>query len=337
MMKKIYLAIVLFTGIFTSVNAQTYEEVHTAVMGFIKAGDYTNAKIAVTNALAKNPDNYELQKEEVTVAYLIKDWGSVMDLGKKLIKHKDADAAAFQMLGTTYNNLAQTKDAKKTYQEGIAKFPASGALLNEYGEMLAANKEKKEAIKQWELSIEKDANYSVSYYNAAKYYGENNNLIWAVYYGENFINLESYSKRTIDMQSLLLDWYKKIYSQPNIALVYGSSNQFANMIAATLAKQNAAAGLGITPETLTTIRAGFVKDWFNPDNAKYFASRLFDHWQQLTQLDHFKAYNIWVFGAAFNTAVATKWKQDNKDAYSRYETFQKSKIFKIPAGQYYQK
>lgn len=331
----------LITGFFIfclmyNTQAQTPAQVHETAMNFVRTGDFDNANIAITNALAKDPNNYELLKEQLTVAYLKKDYAKTVELGKKLINHANVDAQAFQVLGTTYKMIAQDKAAYKTYEDGIAKFPEQGVLRNEYAELLTARKNDKEAIKQWELSIEKDPNYSASYYYAAKYYGEKSDLIWAIYYGETFINLESLSKRSVEMKELLLQWYKKIYAQPNIAIVYASKNNFANMIAATLAKQTSAATAGITPESLTTIREGFVKDWFNPDNAKYFTVRLFEHWQQLIKLNHFKAYNLWVFGAAANTDAYTQWIENNKQVNIAFQNFQGGKIFKIPAGQYYQ-
>ena len=327
---------VFFIFCLMNIHAQTPAEVHETVMSFLKNKDFDNANIAITNALAKQPDNYELLKEQLTVAYLKKDYAKTIELGKKLIKHANADAQAYQVLGSTYKMLAQDKAAIKNYEDGIAKFPEQGALRNEYAELLIARKNENDAIKQWESSIEKDPNYSVSYYYAAKYYGDKGDLIWAIYYGETFINLESYSARTSDMKSLLLGWYKKIYGQPNIAMVYASKNAFANMIAATLAKQSNAATAGITPESLTAIRTGFIKDWFIADNTKYASVRLFEHWQQLIKLNHFKAYNLWAFGAAANTDIYKQWLAENATTNIAFENFQGSKIFKIPAGQYYQ-
>ncbi len=55
------------------------------------------------------------------------------------------------------------------YKQGIKKFPSSGELYNEYGEMLWV-KQDPEAIRFWEKGIEVDPNYSSNYYNASKYY-----------------------------------------------------------------------------------------------------------------------------------------------------------------------
>ena len=74
-------------------------------------------------------------------------------------------------LGDVYKRQAlnDTKEAEKIYKKGIKKFPNSGPLYNEYGELLLGQKDYN-AIKQWEKGIEVNPGYSKNYYNACKYY-----------------------------------------------------------------------------------------------------------------------------------------------------------------------
>ena len=64
----------------------------------------------------------------------------------------------------------------------------------------------------WEKGIEIDPNYSGNYYNAAQYYFFTQDKVWGLVYGEIFVNLESYSKRTAEMKDLLLEGYKKLFT-----------------------------------------------------------------------------------------------------------------------------
>ncbi len=75
--------------------------------------------------------------------------------------------------------------------------------------MLWSKKDFKEAVKQWEKGIEVDPNHSGNYYNAAKYYYFTQDKVWSIVYGEIFVNLESYSKRTPEIKTILLNSYKK--------------------------------------------------------------------------------------------------------------------------------
>jgi hypothetical protein len=76
----------------------------------------------------------------------------------------------------------------------------------------------KNAIVQWEKGIEVDANYSSNYYNAVKYYAQNQqpDLFWIAIHGENFVNLESYTARTKEIKKIILEAYKKMYANSDL-------------------------------------------------------------------------------------------------------------------------
>src|SRR5205085_10449286 len=103
--------------------------------------------------------------------------------------------------------LKQSKEADAMYKKRIKKFNKSGALYNEYGELLSSM-QNAAAINQWEKGIEMDPSYSGNYYNAAKYYYFTTDKIWSIIYAEIFINIEPLSARTTEVKSLLFDSYK---------------------------------------------------------------------------------------------------------------------------------
>ena len=86
---------------------------------------------------------------------------------KRLVDRPDADATSYQILALLYKATGEVKECDKLYKAGIKRFPQSGVLLNEYGEMLWA-KQDYSAIKLWEKGIEIDPGYSGNYYNAAE-------------------------------------------------------------------------------------------------------------------------------------------------------------------------
>ena len=91
---------------------------------------------------------------------------------------------------------------------------------------------------------------------------------------------------------------------------------------------------GITSESLTMLRTRFLLDW-NKDYAAKFPFRLFDHQKQLLQEGMFDAYNQWIFEAAGDLAKYDSWTKLNAEQYNEFTRFQKSKLFKVPNGQYY--
>ena len=327
----------LFVAIFSVIailsRAQTADSLQQAARAFMRAGDYPNAIVVLGQANKQFPDNMELEKDLAFCYYLQKNYSASVETGRKLIARKDADEQCYQILGMAYTIINQKKDADKMYKQGLKKFPASGALNNEYGEMLWAN-QNPEAIRFWEKGIEVDPNYPSNYYNAAKYYYLTFDKVWTLIYGEMFVNLESYSKRTPEIKALLVEGYKKLFTDLKTPKSSGSKNPFTNAYFNVVTDQGSTLSLGISTESLNILRNKFILEWFDKYAGKY-PFRLFDYQQQLMKNGLSDAYNQWLFGAALGLPVFQSWTTQHADEYNRFITFQKGRVFKVPGGQYY--
>jgi hypothetical protein len=216
----------------------------------------------------------------------------------------------------------------------MKRFPSSGAVYYEYGEMLWS-KGDPDAIRQWERGIEMDPSYPGNYYHAALYYYDNNNKVWPLLYGEIFVNMEYLTDRATEVKKMLLNSYKERLFLGNDAAFGSKSNTpFTNAVYETFAKQASLTGKGLTVETLTMIRAKFILDWFANYGSK-FPFRLFDYQRQLLREGMFEAYNQWLFGPVENLPAFDQWTKTNAEAYKKFATFQRGRVFKIPAGQFY--
>src|SRR6202012_1955967 len=123
--------------------------------------------------------------------------------------------------------IEDSKECERLYKAGIKRFPKSGVLYSEYGEMLWARQDYS-AVRQWEKGIEVDPNYSSNYYHASKYYFFTFDKVWALVYGETFVNLESYSKRTAEIKELLLEGYKKLFTDADIQKGQNTKSPFVS-------------------------------------------------------------------------------------------------------------
>jgi tetratricopeptide (TPR) repeat protein len=277
-----------------------------------------------------------MQKDMVMCFYFKRDYTKALEGAKKLIERNDADEVCFQIAGNVYKALEQPKDCEKVYKKGLKKFPKSGPLYSEYGELLWASKDYS-AIDQWEKGIEVAPSYSGNYYNAALYYFYTKDKVWSLLYGEIFVNMESFSDRGTAMKQLLLQAYKeKLFTDAD--LMKGEENnksEFAKAFLEGMSKQYSLASKGITVESLTMIRTRFILDWFDHNAAK-FPFRLFDFQRQLLQEGMFDAYNQWLFGVTENPAAYDNWTKTHEQEYNSFTAFQRSRIFRMPAGQYYQ-
>jgi len=337
-MKKYFLIFCSSLLISLSIIAQTEDPktLHENARTFMRQGDFNNAIIILTRALQMDKNNLEMQKDLAMSYYYKRDYEKALDEVKILMDRDDADVIAFQIAGNVYKALEEVKECEKIYKRGLKKFPNSGALYSEYGELLWAKKDFS-AIEQWETGIKMDPSYSGNYYNAARYYFFAKDKIWSLVYGEIFVNMESLSDRGTAMKQLLLEAYKeKLFADANImAGQEKNKNEFARAFLDCMNKQSSLANRGLTTETLTMIRARFILEWFDK-YAGRFPYKLFDYQRQLIQEGIFNAYNEWLFGTVENLAAYDNWTKTHDEEYKNFVAFQKTRVFKMPSGQYYQ-
>jgi tetratricopeptide (TPR) repeat protein len=337
MMKRICFFLIAFVlSLAAFAQPEDVKAMHENAKAFMRSGDFSNAITVLVRALQQDKDNLDLQKDLVMSYYMNREYSKALDGAKALMDRDDADVVVYQLAGNVYKALEQPKDCEKVYKRGLKKFPKSGPLYSEYGELLWAIKDYS-AIDQWEKGIQVDPAYAANYYNAALYYFYTKDKVWSLLYGEIFANMESLTDRGAAIKQLLLKGYKeKLFAE--VDLMKGEEknrSEFAKAFLQTMGKQTSLANKGITIETLTMIRSKFILDWFATNASKY-PFKLFDFQRQLLQEGMFEAYNQWLFGPVEDLAAYDNWTKTHADQYSAFSNFQKTRIFKMPAGQYYQ-
>jgi Tfp pilus assembly protein PilF len=301
---------------------------------YTRQGDYTNALVVLNEGLKKDPQNLELSKDIAFNYFMEKEFDKGIAVAKALVERPDADVTSYQILAMLYKAVGEVKECDKMYKAGIKRFPRSGVLLSEYGEMLWS-KQDYSAIKYWEKGIEIDPAYSGNYYNAARYYFFTQDKVWGLVYGEIFLNIESYTKRTAEIKDLLLEGYKKIFTDVNMQKNQDVKSPFVVAYLNIMSKLSFTVSQGITTESLTVLRTKFILNWFETYPTNY-PFHLFDYERQLLKDGMFDAYNQWLFGAAGNLTVFQAWTTAHSDEYTRFTDFQKGRVFRMPEGQYYQ-
>jgi Tfp pilus assembly protein PilF len=337
MMTKFFTAFV-FLLLTTAVAAQPGDTktLQETARNFMRSGDFDNAIIVLNRALQNDTKNLELQKDLAMSYYLKRDYTKALEGAEALTNRNDADVQCFQIAGNVYKALEQVKDCEKMYKTALKKFPKSGPLLSEYGELLWSKKDFS-AINYWEEGIKNDPAYGGNYYNAALFYFFTKDKVWGLLYGEIFVNMESLSERGAAMKELLVQGYKeKLFTEAN--LLSGeekNKSEFAKAFLTSMNKQSSLAAGGLSIEALTMIRTRFILDWFDTNAAK-FPHRLFDYHKQLLAEGMFNSYNQWLFGPNSNLAAFDSWTKAHAEEYNTFTAFQKGRIFRMPQGQYYQ-
>jgi Tfp pilus assembly protein PilF len=330
-MKQLLLSFALLAAVFTNAQETPLETART----FMRSGDFDNAILVLNRAVQSDAKNLDLQKELALAYYFKRDYTKALEQVKNVLDHDDADIASYQIAGNVYKALEEVKEADKMYKKALKKFPKSGALYSEYGELLWA-KQDYSAIEQWEKGIQADPNYAGNYYNAALFYFYTKDKVWSLIYGEIFVNMEYLTERATAMKKVLYDAYKeKVFTDADIMKDQKVTSAFAKSVLETLGKQSSLVNKGINTEVLTMIRTRFILDWYSKHAAKY-PFKLFEYHQQLIREGMFDAYNQWLFGSVENLPAYDQWSKTNAEQYNKFAYFQKNRVFKMPASQYYQ-
>lgn len=329
-MKKLFL---LLLSASVGIMALAQDSPLETARSFMRSGDFDNAILVLNNALKKDANNLDYQKDLVLAYTYKRDFTKALETAKPMLERNDIDEQGYQVAGNVYRALALYKDGEKMYKKALKKFPTSGPLYNDFGEMLWDSKDYS-AINEWEKGIEVSPSYAGNYYNAASYYYFTKDKIWTLIYGEIFVNMEWLTERSTEMKKMLLDTYKqKLFT--DIGSKEKKQSDFAKAVAETYNKQSSLTSKGITIETLNMIRTRFILDWFANYASKY-PFKLFDYQQQLIRSGMFEAYDQWLFGPVDNLASFDQWTKANSEAYAKFTDFQKGRIFKMPQGQHYQ-
>ncbi len=333
MKKLISLTIVCLFAFFSIAFSQTAKELQETARSFMQQGDYSNAVLVLNRAAQLAPTDIDIAKDLGLCYYLQKNFTKALEIIKPLLERDDTDDQCFQIAGNIYKQLADPKECDRVLRKALKKFPVSGALYNDLGELLWAQ-QNNDAIIQWEKGIEVDPAFSKNYYNACKYYFQNTDKVWSVLYGEIFVNMEPFTSRTPEIKSILLEGYKKLFADAQMSLPPSNKNNFTDAFAKNMNRQSILATSGITAETLTMIRSRFILDWFNENESK-LPFKLFELHRQLLQEGMFDAYNQWLFGAVQNLSAYQNWSAAHAQENDEFMKFQRGRIFKIPQGQYY--
>ena len=336
MKKLLFAGILLLSAYMVTAQEQDSKSTQDKARTFVRQGDYSNAILVLNKGLQLDPENLELQKDLAFAYYLNRDYVHAIGIAKSFQERKDADVQSFQILGLIYKAIEDRKECERLYKAGIKKFPNSGALYNEYGEMLWTKNEYVPASQMWEKGIEADPGYAANYYNAAKFYFFSTNKVWGLVYGEIFVNLDSYSPRTAEMKNMLLEGYKKLFTESDMSKGQDTKNDFVRAFLDIMKSQSTyLTSNGVTPETLSAVRTKFIIEWFRKYNTG-LPFRLFDYQQQLLKAGMFDAYNQWIFGMAASLPNYETWTKNHQEEYKQFDYFQHNRVFKQPVGQYYQ-
>jgi len=293
---------------------------------FMQQGDYSNAVIVLYLASQKDPENLELAKSLSLCYYYQHNYQNALELIRQQLDKPEADDQCYLITSDIYQQTDQLKEAEKTLKKGMKRFPESGPLYAELGELQYLQK-KSDAITYWEKGMEKDPSYGKNYYNAARYYFKSGDVLKALLFGEIYVNMEPLSQNTPEVKGLMLKGWRQLFSPENQKNNEALKGFYADLFH-VLQRHADVLSSGVNTESLTMLRSLFIIDWFKEHAANY-PFPLFNFQQQMLQEGYFESYQQWLFGSAENLSEFKKWTTAHSDDYSNFIKWHQNKVFKI--------
>jgi tetratricopeptide (TPR) repeat protein len=299
-----------------------------------------NGKIAESIKLLEeaqqlDPNRFDYPYELAYANYLKEDHKTAIKILEKIIEHKDVNDRLFQLLGNSYDVLGKSDKAFEVYDAGLKKFPNSGRLYLEKGNVFWGKKEYEKALPNYEKGIEVDPEFPSNYFRAAKIYCNSTEEVWGMIYGEIFMNLERNSARTSEISKLLFDTYKNEikFSGENAFSVSFSKNAMIDVTSLKdPGKIKLPYGVGVYEptlilsmlsvkkidiKTLNSIRTAFIDNYFTNGHDKTYPNILFTYQKKIKDADHQEAYNHWILMKG-DEAEFEIWQSANKEKWDSF-------------------
>lgn len=259
-----------------------------------------------------DPDRFDYPYEIAYAYYLKEDYKRVIKLLEKNSNHTNVNERLYQLLGNSYDILGKTDKAFEAYDRGLKKFPNSGMIYLEKGNVYWDKSEFEKALPFYEKGIELDPKFPSNYYRATLIYCRSSEEIWGMIYGEIFMNLERNSKRTAEISKLLYNTYKseiKFTSDSSYSVSFSQNATIKITDAQDPSNVKLPFGLGayeptlmmsilneksIDINSLDRIRAQFLETYFKLAMNTKYPNILFDYQNKVQEAGHLEAYNHWI-------------------------------------------
>ena len=334
------LVLLLFIAVAQIANAQSNKDIALKkgkeAIRLMDSGKIDESIALLEETQKLDPEKFDYPYELALAHYMKEDYKGAVKILEKNSDHKNVSDNLFQLLGNCYDILGKTEKAFEAYDVGLKKFPSSGPLYLEKGNVYWGKKDYNKAVGYYEKGIEVDPKFPSNYYRAARIYCNSTEEVWGLIYGEIFINLESNSKRTDEISKLLFDTYRseiKFTSDStmsvsfcknmtmNVSDMMDTNNiklPFCMIYEPTLITSiSLAAERKINLETLSIIKTKFIENYYAMEHDKTHPNILFDYENKIVKAGHSEAYNCWLLRKGDEDAFA-KWKSSNTTKWENF-------------------
>jgi len=269
---------------------------------------------------------------------------STIKTAQKAKKIDPSHLKNYQIIGHSYIQLKNYKKAHSIFTAGIENLPNNGAIYTEKGRLFMLEEKYLEALHVFEDGVLKCPNYASNYYWASKIYATSTEKIWALFYGELFMNLEPDSYRTDEISKVLYRTLKNniIISKDSMSVNLSkdmnvpSSKIDSNYVSfGQDVVENAVQEIiredsiqVITIESIIQLKRALVKKLNQSQINPYPTHLLFQYYKKLIESGDFEAYNHWIYMMG-NIDEFKSWEQHHTTKWVHFQNWMVQQEFTI--------
>ncbi|MCX6139846.1 MAG: hypothetical protein NTX15_03295 [Candidatus Kapabacteria bacterium] len=223
----------------------------------------------------------------------------------------------YQLMGNCYDFMQDTTNSRRYYREGVKQYPNSGRLHFEIGQQYYVEGNRAQANEWWRKGTIVEPKLATNYYWLARSYTETRDLIWTVFYGEAFLNIERNTARTRDISKLLFEtWNRSLKLGDTVDPINFCSDELLDVPSPKGAQQMsfpvafeyniALAAQPFIPkdsvrtrvsiEMLVDLRYRFTRAWFQAGYDKKYKNDILEWNKTLLDNGQLKEYLWWLYG-----------------------------------------
>ena len=286
----------------------------------------------------KYKNNYALEYERLYAYYQAGDFKRIVKEGPKLFDHPEIESQCYQLVGNAQDVLGDPEGAIKTYDEGLKRFPNSGYLYLEKGNIHMMHQRYNEAVRCYLSGVEVQPDFASNYYRLAKLYADSTEPLWAIVYAEVVCNLLPGTERGEEMGKLIYDLFQenvKIEEDNNAHVsltkentIYINSDTssyqipFPMMYEMGTMKSPALVEFLQTKKLTVAMIADMRKEalaYIDTVAPGYYNLSLLDYHRKLIKDGHWTAYNMWLMSPGAEDET-NQW-ADTKEGEEQLEKF----------------
>jgi len=348
---------ILFTGFMTLATlfavAQTAAEKAAAnereALKYMDSGNYEKAADYYKDALKLSPDDMKYQYGLALAYYRAENYPKAIEFAEKTLQN-NPDLDCYRLLGNSYDLNNEYEKGMAILQKGFERFPANGALYLDMGVIELIRNRPQQAIEHWEAGIKADPSFADNYFLAAQTYAGSDRKVWALLYGEAFMNLERGTARWDTMSHLLYHLCTGLLADSTylqkgtLQLPRTKTNGFeqAHLRVFDILRKNGmmspdrakkADGTTNTLKLIGMVRKNFLEMWLQTFTLLY-SNNLYANLRQMMDRGYLEAYNNWMFSPVC-THDFLEWKAGNEAKYTDFINWFLENPLKVDVESYF--